>query len=119
MKEQSAGDVQVLIAAVAPRLARLRASLPIPLGDDGGDAEAAERASLLRRALQEWGVECRQVDGLTALEAFGIVSDRGREITVAADLPPGAQVLAYARCLVRLGLEEERSFATWFHYRDG
>jgi hypothetical protein len=73
----------------------------------------------LRRALQEWGVDCRQEPGLAALEAFGIVSERGAEITVAADLAPAHLALAYARCLVRLGLEEGRTVVTWFHYRSG
>lgn len=119
MRDQYAVDVQVLIASVAPRLARLRATLPVPLTGAAPDPGAAERAEVLRRALEEWGVECRQERGLAALEAFGIISERGVEITVGLDLSPADLALAYARCLVRLGLEEGRSFVTWFHYRSG
>jgi hypothetical protein len=119
MKERCTIDVEALIASVMPSLARLRSELPLPLR--GGETEPGgeERADLLRRALEEWGVECRQERGLTALEAFGIVSERGPEITVAADLAPAETALAYARCLVRLGVEEGRGLVTWFHYRDG
>jgi hypothetical protein len=38
---------------------------------------------------------------------------------VAADLAAEDLTLAYARCLVRLSLEGNGSFATWFHYRPG
>jgi hypothetical protein len=119
MRERCAVDVETLVASVAPSLARLRTGLPVPIRDDGTDPGSEERVALLRRALEEWGVQCRQEAGLAALEAFGIVSERGLEITIATDLPPATQALAYARCLVRLGFEEHRSFVTWFHYRDG
>ncbi|HLH26420.1 MAG TPA: hypothetical protein VK066_28200 [Chloroflexota bacterium] len=119
MREQRTMDIPLLIASVAPALRRLRAALPVPLSGETSDPGASERAELLRRALQEWGVECRLEEGLAALEAFGIVSGRGVEIAVAADLSPADLALAYARSLVRLGLVEDRSFATWFHYRSG
>src|SRR5581483_1479724 len=119
MSGYAAADVQTLIAVVAPRLASLRATLPVPLAGGVPEAGSREQATLLRRALQEWGVECRHAGGLAALEAFGIVSARGTEITVAGDLPAAELALAYARCLVRLALERGRAFATWFHYRAG
>jgi hypothetical protein len=119
MRERCPVDVPLIAATVAPRLARLRAALPVPLTPAAADPGAPERADLLRRALQEWGVECRRESGFAALEAFGIISERGAELTVSADLAPGELALAYARCLVRLGLEEGRSFVTWFHYRSG
>ncbi len=119
MSGYAAADVQTLIAVVAPRLASLRATLPVPLAGGVPEAGSREQATLLRRALQEWGVECRHAGGLAALEAFGIVSARGTEITVAGDLPAAELALAYARCLVRLALERGSAFATWFHYRAG
>ena len=128
-------DVDALVAALTPRLARLAAEAAangetavadpaaageptaLPLADPA--ARATERAELLRRGLEEWGVACREEPGLTVLEAFGIASERGVEITVAADLAPPARALAYARCLARLALEQRWSLATWFHYRPG
>src|SRR5688500_10949833 len=106
-------DVDALVAALTPRLARLAAEAAangetavadpaaageptaLPLADPA--ARATERAELLRRGLEEWGVACREEPGLTVLEAFGIASERGVEITVAADLAPPARALAYAR----------------------
>jgi hypothetical protein len=119
MREHCVVNVRALIGSVAPALARLRAAPPVLLTGGVADPGEIEGADLLRRALQEWGVECRQEEGLVALEAFGIASERGVEITVSADLAPAELALAYARCLVRLGLEEGRSFVTWFHYRTG
>ena len=119
MRERCAIDVQALIASVTPALTGLRTEGPGPLTAREAGAADHARTAVLRRALQEWGVQCRQEPGLAALESFGIASERGLEITVAADLRPADEALAYARCFVRLGLEPARSFATWFQYRDG
>jgi hypothetical protein len=79
----------------------------------------ARRAVVLRRALEEWGVRCREHAGLAALDAFGVISARGVEVGVAADLPPGGRALAYARGIARLLMHDDRQFATWFDYRPG
>lgn len=119
MRERGAIDVQSLILSVTASLARLRARAPVPLQPAVAEPTSDLQAALLRRALEEWGIQCRQETGLAALEAFGIVSERGVEITVAADLPAAVEALAYARCLVRLGLDGDQTFLTWFHYREG
>ena len=125
-------DVAGLLASVAPALGR-RAAAPLeapdrrpgaasgaPAGAPPAGAPAeAWRAALLRRALEEWGVRCREPVALRALEAFGVVSARGVEVAVAADLPGPERALAYARCVARLALHDDHQFATWFHYRPG
>ena len=124
----SAFDVAGLIEAVTPRLARLAtpAMVGTPAGAESlaqaGEAGAgrdAERGRVLRRGLEEWGVRCRESAELTVLEAFGLVSARGVEVTVATDLTPREQALAYARCVVRLAFGDGQAFATWFDYRAG
>jgi hypothetical protein len=117
-------DTSALIATITPRLAALDASgaarqAPTPPAAPDRAARDAERGRLLRRALEEWGVTCREDPGLTVLEAFGIASARGVEIIVAADLAPAERALAYARGLVRLTVQEPTALATWFHYRPG
>jgi hypothetical protein len=128
-------DVAGLLAAVRPTLARLAAeaaprpaAAPEPSGTapvDCGASEAqalavdARRAAVLRRALEEWGVHCREHAGLAALDAFGVISARGVEVGVAADLPPAERALAYARGVARLLMHDDRQFATWFDYRPG
>jgi hypothetical protein len=128
-------DLAGLLAAVRPTLARLAAEVaPRPAeatapdqspGTDGNPASAqslaidARRAVVLRRALEEWGVRCREHAGLAALDAFGVISARGVEVGVAADLPPAGRALAYARGVARLLMHDDRQFATWFDYRPG
>jgi hypothetical protein len=124
-------DVGRLVASVVPALGRVSPLAGGPLeppllgAEASGDGPAAApsldtwRAELLRRALEEWGVRCRERPELQALEAFGVISARGIEITIAADLPAADRALAYARCLARLVLHDDRRFATWFHYRPG
>ncbi|HZR98805.1 MAG TPA: hypothetical protein VFE37_08870 [Chloroflexota bacterium] len=124
-------DVGRLVASVVPALARpapLAGGVtepPVPgagragAGPAAAPAHDAWRAELLRRALEEWGIRCRERPELQTLEAFGVISARGVEITIAADLSAADRALAYARCLARLVLHDDRQFATWFHYRAG
>jgi hypothetical protein len=112
-----ARDIGTLLATVSPRLARLATPAAADAATVG--RRDLERARVLRRVLEEWGVSCRESCDLTVLEAFGVASARGVEITVAADLAPRARALAYARCLVRLALGDACAFATWFDYRPG
>jgi hypothetical protein len=112
-----APDIGTLLATVTPRLARLATPAAADAATVG--RRDAERARVLHRVLEEWGVSCRESSDLTVLEAFGVASGRGVEVTVAADLAPRARALAYARCLVRLALGDGRAFATWFDYRPG
>ena len=128
-------DVTGLLAAVRPTLARLAAEVAPrpaeasaadePLDTTGSPASTqavavdARRAVVLRRALEEWGVRCREHAGLAALDAFGVISARGVEVGVAAELPPAGRALAYARGVARLLMHDDRQFATWFDYRPG
>jgi hypothetical protein len=125
--ERKVVDAGVIVAAVAPRLATLTApheeAQGVPGAAVGSAANAGgidvKRETLLRRVLEEWGIRCREQPELVALEGFGIVSERGVEVTVAADLGPAERALAYARSVIRLALLGGPRFATWFQYRTG
>jgi hypothetical protein len=119
MMDRGGIDVGRLLGAITPGLAALNAPVGNVAPARANGALDGERVALLRRGLEEWGVRCREEAGLLALEGFSIVSERGAEIAVAADLAPGARALTYARCLAWLALWQPRRFGTWFRYRAG